>query len=242
MVSTARMRDYEAATEVIITRLNMPAPPSPIRRVAALLDFLHEVRKRKRLERMERMKEFVNLPVLRQMINAKIIPYANKWTPVFLPANDLEPVIVWSKKVAERLNAEDEPRTPWEFIHDEQWRDPKEFEQMAIWFVLHKGHWERYRHCEVETCKKWFYAITDQQKHCSKACRQKKAAKSDTFKQKRRAYMQKTRLEEKVEDLKAEIRVADDPATRKRLKEKLTHVSQKLDDAETALAVLRGTR
>ena len=194
MVSIGRQRDYEAATTVITNRLNMPHPSAAVRRVAALLIFLHDANKRtQQLEGIERFQTFLKSPVLRETINRKLMRYGN-WTPVFL-AQGRHPVVVWSTKVAETLTAEDGPETPWELIDAEDWADPKEFEQMAIWFLLNKGHWERYRRCDQ--CRDWFYALTDFQKFCQTSCRQKRAAESDEFKQKRAEYMEKRRKEER---------------------------------------------
>jgi hypothetical protein len=46
-------------------------------------------------------------------------------------------------------------------------------------------------------CSAWFFARTEHQQFCSKACRQKFAAHSETFKQKRARYMKKYRREDK---------------------------------------------
>jgi len=236
MVSTRRMRDYEAATKIITSRLNMADPPAAIQRVADLLDLLREARLRKRLEGMERFQKFLESPVLREMVTPKLLSYA----PRYYLGKDLVPGMVWNEKAVELLTAKDGPRTPWELIQDTEEWEAEEFEQMAVWFLFNKGHEERYRRCEV--CNKWFYAITDHQAHCSKACRQKKSAKGDTFKHKRTVYMQVHRLRGVVLDLKAEIRVTKHSARRKRLKEKLAKVLPRLDDAETAWSALRGAR
>lgn len=185
MVSKARQRDYEAATTIITSRLNMPHPSAAVRRVTALLIFLHDASKRAQLEGIERLQTFLKSPVLRETINRKLMRYSN-WTPQFL-AQGRQPVAVWSRKAAEKLNAEDGPENPWELIDSEDWADPKEFEEMAVWFLLAKGHWERYRRCDQ--CPQWFYALTDFQKFCQKSCRQKAAAQTDEFKEKRKIYM-----------------------------------------------------
>src|SRR5678816_238250 len=107
MVSKARQRDYEAATTIITSRLNMPHPPAAVRRVTALLIFLHDASKRAQLEGIERLQTFLKSPVLRETINRKLMRYSN-WTPQF-PAQGRQPVAVWSRKAAEKLNAEDGP-------------------------------------------------------------------------------------------------------------------------------------
>ena len=60
--------------------------------------------------------------------------------------------------------------------------------------LLRKGSIQRLRTCRE--CKKWYYAVTDRQTHCSPKCRQRFASHNPHFQQRRREYMRKYRLGE----------------------------------------------
>jgi hypothetical protein len=82
--------------------------------------------------------------------------------------------------------------------------EPKHlYESVLLGFVLElleSGHLRRLRHCERNECRRWFYAGTDWQKYCSRNCRQREAAKSEVFKERRKLYMQKRREDEKEQE------------------------------------------
>jgi hypothetical protein len=61
--------------------------------------------------------------------------------------------------------------------------------------LLRRGSIQRLRVCRE--CRKWFYAITDHQKHCSHKCRQRFASHDLDFKERRRKYMKKYRRQER---------------------------------------------
>jgi len=64
------------------------------------------------------------------------------------------------------------------------------------------GEWmDRVRRCK--TCQKWFFAAVEHQTHCSDRCRQKRAATTEQFKEKRREYMREYRRREKAADNRA---------------------------------------
>ena len=64
--------------------------------------------------------------------------------------------------------------------------------------LLRRGSIQRLRTCRE--CSKWFYATTDQQKHCSDNCRQRFASHDSLFKKRRREYMKKYRREDLERD------------------------------------------
>ncbi len=57
------------------------------------------------------------------------------------------------------------------------------------WIVERVDAVQRLRRCQIAACRKWFYAKTHKQKYCRGACRQRDAARADSFKEKRRVYM-----------------------------------------------------
>jgi integrase len=57
--------------------------------------------------------------------------------------------------------------------------------------LAERGSIDRLRTCHE--CHKWFYAITDHQKNCSEACRQRFASHDQVFKKRRREYMKEYR-------------------------------------------------
>ena len=61
--------------------------------------------------------------------------------------------------------------------------------------LLRRGTISNLRTCRE--CKKWFYAVTKHQKHCSEGCRQKFASHDQSFKDRRREYMKKYRQGER---------------------------------------------
>jgi hypothetical protein len=64
--------------------------------------------------------------------------------------------------------------------------------------LAERGSIDRLRTCRE--CHKWFYAMTDHQKNCSEACRQRFASHNPSFKEKRRQYMLSYRRQERERD------------------------------------------
>lgn len=64
--------------------------------------------------------------------------------------------------------------------------------------LLRSGSIQRLRTCRE--CEKWFYAMTDHQRHCSDNCRQRFASHDQVFKERRREYMKKYRKKEHEQD------------------------------------------
>lgn len=73
--------------------------------------------------------------------------------------------------------------------------------ERRLWYfvleLLESGSLHRLRRCQRNECRRWFYAGTEWQKYCSRNCRQREAAQSEVFKEKRKEYMQKRREQEK---------------------------------------------
>ena len=68
--------------------------------------------------------------------------------------------------------------------------------------LLRRGSIQRLRTCRE--CKKWYYAVTDHQTHCSPKCRQRFASHNPQFQQRRRKYMRTYRLGEKNRNKRAQ--------------------------------------
>lgn len=73
--------------------------------------------------------------------------------------------------------------------------------------LLESGSLHRLRRCQRNECRRWFHAGTDWQKYCSRNCRQREAAQSEVFKERRKAYM-KTRRDRERELEKRSIEQA----------------------------------
>ena len=70
--------------------------------------------------------------------------------------------------------------------------------------LLESGSLHLLRRCQRNECRRWFYAGTDWQKFCSRNCRQREAAQSESFKEKRARYMRESyRPDEKRRELHA---------------------------------------
>jgi hypothetical protein len=64
------------------------------------------------------------------------------------------------------------------------------------WLLDHIDTVHRIRRCRLQECRQWFFAVTDHQKYCGDRCRKRDAAHGESFKEKRRIYMRKYRVEE----------------------------------------------
>ena len=88
-------------------------------------------------------------------------------------------------------------------------RDDKYYVETAIinyaLELLRRGTVSHLRTCRE--CRKWFYAVSKHQKHCSEKCRQKYASHNELFKDRRREYMKKYRQEERDRDHRSRERV-----------------------------------
>lgn len=86
----------------------------------------------------------------------------------------------------------------------------RDWENAAVWWLLSNvdssgftpSRLLRLRQCRL--CSEWFSAITDHQRYCSVACRQKSHSSSSVFKEKRARYMREVyRPGEKEKELNA---------------------------------------
>ena len=79
--------------------------------------------------------------------------------------------------------------------------------ERRLWYfvleLLESGDLHLLRRCQRNECRRWFYAGTDWQKFCSRNCRQREAAQSELFKERRKDYMAKYREDEKRRELRA---------------------------------------
>ena len=69
--------------------------------------------------------------------------------------------------------------------------------------LLEQDTLRRLRLCFLSECRRWFFAAIDHQKYCSENCRQRQAAHSERFKEKRRLYMRDYRIKERLRDASA---------------------------------------
>lgn len=65
----------------------------------------------------------------------------------------------------------------------------------VAWLMDHIQAVHRIRRCHRLECRKWFFAVTDHQKYCGDTCRKRDAAQDESFKEKRRLYMRKYRID-----------------------------------------------
>jgi len=210
MVSPDRRLDEASAILAITTRLNQANTP-PVQRVQDLLQKLYEADSRRRAlaPNVAKLSMDHELRALRNDINAALSRYS--WTPVVTSILNLTPVSAWSPAVAQEVGSESglnpDPLMPlWAKIHGGKHGPDEEWEPLAIWYLVHRGHWLRYRRCKE--CNQWFYARTDFQTSCTTACRQKFAARDSEFKKKRAQYMKKRYHAQKEADRKAMARLA----------------------------------
>lgn len=194
MVAAARKLASASAWGVLIRFLNRKNPAPQVQRVIDLLECLSQADTRRRLHGADWKALQLDMDYRRlwRRCADKLLRYS--WTPALTSLDSLQPVPVWDVAIARELAASSGETSLLGTIHGPTPQDATEWEQKAVWYILNRGHWERYRHCRE--CGEWFYANTDFQANCTIACRQKFNARNERFKAKRRDYMQKYRKEE----------------------------------------------
>lgn len=75
--------------------------------------------------------------------------------------------------------------------------------QAVAWITRHIGDVCRIRRCARVECRKWYWAATQHQKYCGDNCRKQDASQGQSFKEKRRIYMKKYRIEQAARDKRA---------------------------------------
>jgi hypothetical protein len=73
----------------------------------------------------------------------------------------------------------------------------------VAWLMDHIDTVHRIRRCNLQECRRWFFAVTDHQKYCGDTCRKRDAEQGESFKEKRRLYMKGYRRKEKEKDEQA---------------------------------------
>jgi hypothetical protein len=69
-----------------------------------------------------------------------------------------------------------------------------EIENRALrWLMDHIDVVHRIRRCRH--CSVWYFAVTDHQKYCGGGCRKQEASQGESFKEKRKAYMRRYRID-----------------------------------------------
>jgi hypothetical protein len=207
MVSPNRRLDEASAIAAVTEKLNTGNPTPQVQRVSDLLQGLHEAEARSRAlaTNITKLMTDKELRQLRKTINIALRRYA--WTPVVTDIRTMTPVAAWSLAVADEVGGElpglhSDPLLPlWAKVHGGRHQDDDEWERAAVWYLIHRGGWNRYRRCKQ--CGQWFYQRTDFQTFCLVTCRQKFAANSEEFRKKRAVYMRKRYHQQKEDDRKA---------------------------------------
>jgi hypothetical protein len=82
--------------------------------------------------------------------------------------------------------------------------DEAAFENRAVqWIMEHIDAVHRIRRCHYLQCRAWFFAVTEHQKYCGRACGRRDAEQGESFKEKRRIYMRNRRKNDKALDARA---------------------------------------
>lgn len=201
-----RKLDMAAAHLVIVSKLNMPHSPAEVRRITELLENLYRAKIRHQLlaGSWQQLWHDTELPHLLRAIKHQLLAY--DWTPTIPSIMTLTVVPAWRTEAEKLASAEpdygSDPLIPlFGEVHSAKDISAKEWEQQAAWYLLTRGHWERYRRCLK--CSRWYYAAADYQKFCDRKCRQNWAAQTEEFREKRKRYMARKRAEQKAEDQRA---------------------------------------
>lgn len=116
---------------------------------------------------------------------------------LYARANEVLSACHWSPRVASP------PNEPHSFTWNAR-TIQSDWENRFVFWMLNlraSGDISLIRTCR--NCKRWFYAVTNHQTHCTERCRQQFHSKDKSFKEKRRLYMRRYRKDEKSRNLAA---------------------------------------
>ncbi len=186
---TRRSRKRQAlalvSPEGLLAPLNRAHPNARARELADLVSILAEI------ERKEAVRIVTEIDLKNGGVRGR-----DPRNP-YLRANLILSKCNWSPRVSPQPNR----------LNSFTWKAPTEqrdWENLFVFWLLN---------CRAEVgvslvrkcrnCGQWFYAVTSHQVHCTDRCRQQFHSKDLEFKEKRRLYMHRYRLKEKMRNLVA---------------------------------------